>query len=98
MDDTFGVLMPDVVTAGFMGTFVAAMGLANLGGRIAWSGLSDVLARRMHVDPFVGRKTTFSLMWGIGPPLYMLIVWSIHSAAGMLKGIGIRGGVFFAFC
>jgi MFS family permease len=82
MADSFGVLMPDVVTASFMATFVALMGGANLGGRVVWPALSDVLARRIvPAEPFWGRRLTFSLMWGIGPPLYMLIVWSVHSCA-----------------
>ena len=43
MADSFGTMMPEMVTAGFMGTFVALMGAANLGGRIMWSSLSDIL-------------------------------------------------------
>lgn len=73
-----------------MGTFVAMMGAANLGnhhqrfsftdtylhkgGRFLWSSFSDVLARKLASDPFYGRKIAFSLMWGIGPPLYLLVM------------------------
>jgi len=81
LSEAFTSTMPDVVTAGFSATFVAAMSAANLGGRVFWSNASDIIGRHMGGDPFKGRKLVYSLMWGIGPPLYLGLVWSIHQAA-----------------
>lgn len=79
--DAFASQMPDIVTAGFTGTFVAAMSASNMGGRIFWSNMSDYVGRKLGGDPFRGRKIIFGAMWGIGAPLYGAIVWSIHRAA-----------------
>jgi MFS family permease len=87
MADSFGIMMPDVVTASFMATFVALMGAANLGGRIVWPAVSDALARRVNpATPLVGRRLTYSLMWGLSPPLYLLTIWSVHACAAGTGG------------
>ena len=37
--------MPSLVTGAFAASFVAAMGMANLGGRMFWTLTSDKLAK-----------------------------------------------------
>lgn len=66
------------VSAATAASLVAAMSAFNLGGRLFWSNLSDALARRQS-DPFLGRRFTFSLMWGMTPWLYAIIAASVHA-------------------
>lgn len=80
LTEAFGATLPTVVTAAFAASFVGAMSASNLAGRLLWSNASDALARR-HENPFWGRRTAFSLMWGMGAPLYGAVLWSIHNNA-----------------
>lgn len=80
MSEGFGSTMPEYVTPSFAASFIAAMGVANLSGRLFWPVASDVLAKRKG-DPFFGRKTAFTMMWGLSPPLYLAVVWSVHEAS-----------------
>ena len=73
---------------------VSALSLGNLGGRIGWTTLSDVLARRRGGDPFYGRRQAYSLMWGMCPLLYGGVLWSIHSCAAEPNALAL--GVFTA--
>lgn len=81
LNETFGSTLPHVVTNAFAATFVASMSMANLAGRLFWSNASDAIAARSSGDPFWGRRMAFSIMWGAGPPLYLLVLWSIHTNA-----------------
>ena len=81
MTDGFQSSLPMVVTAGFATSFVAAMSIANLSGRLFWTTVSDKLATMKGGDPFHGRKMAYSLMWGICPPMYLAVVWSVHECA-----------------
>jgi hypothetical protein len=81
MTDGFQSSLPLVVTAGFATSFVAAMSIANLSGRLFWTTVSDKLAEMKGGDPFYGRKLAYSLMWGICPPMYLGVVWSVHQCA-----------------
>ena len=76
--DAFGAQMPEVVTAAFATSFVAAMSAANIGGRLFWSNVSDMLAKKIGGDPFYGRRLTYSAIFGLGPLCYMGTLWSIH--------------------
>lgn len=46
MSDTFGTLLPDIVTAAFASTYILILSFGNLSGRIAWGVLSDYTGRR----------------------------------------------------
>jgi len=79
LTDIFQTSMPGVVTAGFASAFVAAVGAANMGGRLGYSNLSDYL-KKSGEDPFYGRRRAYMLMWSVGPLCYMTGLWSIHNA------------------
>ena len=59
LSEAFGSTMPDIVTAGFSASFVAAMSAANLGGRVLWSNASDMLAHKLGGDPFRARRIMY---------------------------------------
>jgi MFS family permease len=61
------------VTAAVAGGFVGLLSLANMGGRFAWSSLSDR----------IGRKATYGTFFLVGPVLYATIphAEAIHSVA-----------------
>ncbi len=94
--ETFGRSLPHIVTGVFAASFVAAMSTANLAGRLAWSNASDAIAKASGSDPFWGRRTAFSVMWGVGAPLYCGILWAIHANAaspGVFPLAVFSGGV-----
>mmetsp|Transcript_48916 Transcript_48916/g.141697 ORF Transcript_48916/g.141697 Transcript_48916/m.141697 type:complete len:460 (-) Transcript_48916:229-1608(-) len=62
MGDIFASVNPDIVTAGFTTAFVGALSVANAGGRVAWSGISD----------YLGRKNTM-FVCSLGLPACMLV-------------------------
>lgn len=76
--EVFGTTLPNLVTAGCVATFVSGMSIANLSGRLGWGSVSDMLAYRVGGNPFFGRRLSFTCMWAIGPPLFLIIPWSIH--------------------
>ena len=94
LNDGFGTALPGIVTPAFVAGYVSALSLGNLGGRIGWTTLSDVLARRRGGDPFYGRRQAYSLMWGMCPLLYGGVLWSIHSCAAEPNALAL--GVFTA--
>ena len=53
----------DGVSAEAAGFFVALLSVFNMGGRLAWAWLSDL----------VGRKTTYALFFSLGPILYAAV-------------------------
>jgi hypothetical protein len=84
LSEVFGTSMPTVMTTAACALFVTAMSTANLAGRLVWPNVSDYLVRKVGGDPVYGRKLAFSIMFGVGPALYLGIVWSIHhSVVGM---------------
>jgi hypothetical protein len=78
--ECFGSAMPEIVTVSFAASFVAMISGANLGGRLFWSTASDYFGNKLG-DPFKGRRAAYSIMWGIGAPIYLGTVWSIHECA-----------------
>ena len=44
--DVFGTLSPEIVTASFATAFVSGLSAANLGGRMGWGAISDVMTSR----------------------------------------------------
>ncbi|MDP9121200.1 MAG: OFA family MFS transporter [Acidobacteriota bacterium] len=53
---------PGVITATAAAGFVGLLSLANMGGRFAWSSLSD----------YIGRRATYSIFFVLGAALYVL--------------------------
>jgi len=76
--ETYRSVVPHLITTTFIAGFVSAMGISNLSGRLFYPLLSDYLAKRIAIDPFYGRKLTYSIMWGLAPLFYLLIIGSIH--------------------
>jgi hypothetical protein len=74
LTEVFGATLP---SAAFATSFVAAMSGSNLAGRLLWANASDAMAKK-SADPFWGRRNAFSLIWGVGAPLYGAVLWSIH--------------------
>eukprot|EP00468_Gymnochlora_sp_CCMP2014_P008240 CAMPEP_0167761180 /NCGR_PEP_ID=MMETSP0110_2-20121227/12022_1 /TAXON_ID=629695 /ORGANISM="Gymnochlora sp., Strain CCMP2014" /LENGTH=632 /DNA_ID=CAMNT_0007647821 /DNA_START=66 /DNA_END=1964 /DNA_ORIENTATION=+ len=68
MSETFGSALPEMVTAAFAATFVSMLSIGNLSGRVLFSSVSDRL----------GRKPTFTLLWGSAVPLYLSIPFAVH--------------------
>jgi len=77
MMETFGNILPDIVTTTFAGWYVAMISASNLSGRLLFSSLSDK----------IGRKLTFHILWGSCVPLYLIIPLSIHWLADMGSSI-----------
>ena len=61
--EIFGTSLPTVVDAGFAATYVLAISLFNMVGRVVWASASDIL----------GRKNTFWIFFGSGIALYLSI-------------------------
>lgn len=57
MGDTFGRAMPELVTASFAASYVAALSAANASGRLGYAYFSD----------YVGRKRTYTMFGAIAP-------------------------------
>jgi len=66
MADTFGGLLPDIVTASFASSYILMLSVGNLGGRIGWGVLSDYIGRRkvFHMFTFgsLGLYLSFPLI------------------------------------
>jgi MFS family permease len=56
-------MFPGVITASAAAGFVGLLSLANMGGRIAWSSLSDV----------IGRKAVYATFFALGAALYATV-------------------------
>jgi len=78
MAETFGSNLPNIVTAGFTSSFVAAMSMANLSGRLFWPTVSDVIAKYQGGNPFYARKQTYLAMWAVSPICYGGVYWGVH--------------------
>ena len=56
-------MFPGVITVGAAAGFVGLLSLANMGGRFAWSSLSD----------YIGRRATYATFFALGAVLYAAI-------------------------
>ena len=63
MIEIFTPSLPQIVTAGFAGTYVLMISVFNMIGRIFWASMSD----------FIGRKTTYFIFFSLGIILYLSI-------------------------
>ena len=63
MIEIFTPSLPQIVTAGFAGTYVLMISVFNMVGRIFWASMSD----------FIGRKTTYFIFFSLGILLYLSI-------------------------
>eukprot|EP00494_Astrolonche_serrata_P012646 UN12750 len=61
MTDIFGGALPHIVTGAFASTYVILISASNLGGRLVWASVSDV----------IGRKNLFTLFTVLGTPLFL---------------------------
>ena len=91
-----------VITPAFAAFFVAALGIGNLGGRVAWTLGSDYfgtltrgvpLLRAAGEDPFLGRKMAFSLMFTVPMVLYPTAYWCVHQPPSTLTLYMFTGAV-----
>jgi MFS family permease len=62
MSDCFATALPTVVTGTFAATYVAALSLANMAGRLGWASASDV----------IGRKNAY-FAFALGAPLCLYV-------------------------
>eukprot|EP00730_Choanoeca_flexa_P003298 TRINITY_DN11359_c0_g1_i1.p1 TRINITY_DN11359_c0_g1~~TRINITY_DN11359_c0_g1_i1.p1 ORF type:complete len:647 (+),score=109.89 TRINITY_DN11359_c0_g1_i1:239-2179(+) len=65
------VFSPALVNVSLASSFVMALSAANLGGRVLWSSVSDI----------IGRKPTFMLFTGASVPLYISLPFLVNQAA-----------------
>lgn len=69
MSEVFSAAMPTVVTAAFASTFVLMLSSGNLGGRIGWAAVSDV----------IGSRNTFYILTMGSVPLYLAMPTLVDS-------------------
>lgn len=69
MSETFGGVMPLVVTSSFASTYVMAISASNLAGRVGWGFISDK----------IGQFPTYSLFGIVGAMLYGAIPFYVSS-------------------
>jgi MFS family permease len=67
MTETFGSLLPTIVTASFASTYIMIISLGNLGGRIGWGVMSD----------FTGRPFVFNMFTLGSAGLYLSFPWLV---------------------
>jgi MFS family permease len=61
----------DSFSASAAAAFVALLSFFNMGGRLLWASLSDI----------IGRRATFSVFFTVGPLLYMAVPFAGHAAS-----------------
>jgi MFS family permease len=69
MSEVFSGAFPTLVTASFASTYLMLLSSANLGGRLAWASISDM----------IGRRNTFFITTSISIPLYLSIPYLVNS-------------------
>ena len=97
LSEVFGAAMPGVVTSAFAGKYVLMLASGNLGGRLGWAALSEV----------IGRPATFNMFMFVSVPLYLsiptIIDMTVTSGAveplyaycfGTALAVSYMGGVF----
>ena len=79
MAETFGSTMPAVADAAFCASFVSALSLANMGGRLGWATVSDRL----------GRRNTLLTFGMLGVPACVAVPqWTAMASADALSTTG----------
>ena len=68
MSDLFATSMPELVTVSFASSYVMAMAVGNLGGRIGWAALSDK----------IGRRNTFNIFTFGAVPIFSCLPFCIN--------------------
>ena len=81
MADTFGTLLPDIVTASFASTYILILSFGNLSGRIGWGILSDYIGRRKVFHMF-----TFGSL-GLYLSFPLLVSQIAHTKAALPLGV-----------
>eukprot|EP01079_Euglenida_sp_SAG-EU17-18_P007424 gene7424-1326_t len=71
MRDIFSGALPATVDASFCATYVGAIGIANIVGRLGWASLSDI----------IGRRAAFNVYFGLGAPLYLSLPLAAHAVS-----------------
>jgi len=97
MSEVFSAVLPAIVTSAFAGKFILMLSGGNLGGRLGWAAVSDV----------IGRKNTFYIFTLTSVPLYLglphIVDYVISSGSivplygfigSTVLAVSIMGGVF----
>lgn len=71
MTEIFGTTLPDLVTAGFAGTYVLMISVFNMCGRFFWASISD----------YIGRKNTYHVFFLLGTMLYLSIPFAASAVS-----------------
>lgn len=71
MTEIFGSTLPDIVTAGFAGTYVLMISVFNMCGRFFWASMSD----------YIGRKNTYTIFFVLGMLLYISIPFAASAVS-----------------
>ena len=66
--EVFGTTLPDIVDGAFAATYVVAISVFNMAGRLFWSSTSD----------YIGRRLTYWIFFASGVVLYCSIPWIAH--------------------
>jgi len=69
MSEVFSGSLPALVTSSFAAQYILMLSMANLGGRLGWAAVSDV----------IGRRKTFALFTLASVPLYLSLPYHITS-------------------
>jgi MFS family permease len=69
MSEVFSATLPHVVTSSFAANFLLMLSAGNLGGRLFWSYVSDV----------IGRRRTFLVFTAGAIPLYFCMPYVVSS-------------------
>ena len=69
MSEVFSAALPALVTSAFASKFVLMLSSGNLGGRLGWAGVSDM----------IGRRKTFMIFTFASVPLYLAIPTIVES-------------------
>ncbi len=87
MLDIFRPGLPMLVTAGFASGYVMSLSMANLGGRLVWSSVSDI----------IGRRRMFTYMTFGSIPLYLAMPYLTQHNDSVLAMSAFYGSSLLAF-
>eukprot|EP01038_Epipyxis_sp_PR26KG_P008254 gene8254-11169_t len=97
MSEVFSTVLPAVVTSAFAAKYLLMLSAGNLGGRLGWAAVSDV----------IGRRATFMIFTGASVPVYLALPSLVEGVvstgstiplygfcASTVMAISMMGGVF----